>query len=411
MRLLPTRVPLKLTTKWKLLFLILTAAVVALTTIFICSYPPTNVHVARRSPSTNFPPPTQNIPHRPKTLLIYNNEQLCSSNTSQANMYNQHRHSWPTKPSASKTDPAISIVIVVPSRRNNFMQRRLIRQTYGSVRQVNNVNILAVVFVLGSDDDPKDSPTDPNALNVERLRFDDIIVGDLVDTYRSLSRKTIMTYDWLTSYCSEADLVLKTDDDVMVDIFKLTAELGKWTPAELQSFKFWCGVHSPETIERNPESIYYVSPAEYGREKFPKHCAGVGYVATMHVIRLIADEISKSFLGPICTHEDVFMTGIVPEKINSDGHEPPIERVNKIREWIFYIDENNPNVDGHYIWIVSNEAFNKPVDFDEFRQRSGTRVFYLLQHDVDFEWKFMRLWYLVVNSFRHEEATIKSDIE
>ncbi|XP_037040494.1 UDP-GalNAc:beta-1,3-N-acetylgalactosaminyltransferase 1-like isoform X3 [Bradysia coprophila] len=403
MRLHCTRVPLKLTTKWKLLYLVSTAAVVALYTIFIYWSPPTNVHIACR-----FLPPTQNIPHRPKTLLIYNNEQLCSSNTSYAN---QHRHRYPTKSSANETDPAISIVIVVPSRRNNFMQRRLIRQTYGSIRQVNNVNILAVVFVLGSDDDPKDSRTDLDELDAERVRLGDIIVVDLVDTYRNLSRKTIMTYDWLTSYCSEADLVVKTDDDVMVDIFKLTAELGKWTPAELQSFKFWCGVHSLETIERNPESIYYVSPEEYDNDKFPKHCAGVGYVATMHVIRLIADEISKSFLGPICTHEDAFMTGIVPEKINSDGHEPPIERVDKIGAWIFYVDENNPNEDGHYIWMVSNDTLDKPVDFDEFRQRSGTRVFYLLQHDADFERKFMRLWYLVVNLFGHEEATIKSDIE
>ncbi|KAG4072867.1 hypothetical protein HA402_002610 [Bradysia odoriphaga] len=389
MRLHCTSVPLKLPTKWKLLLLVLTAAVVGLTTIFICCAPPTNFHIARR-----FPQPTQIVLGRPKTLLIYQNEHLCSSNT--------------LKSSENETESAVSIVIVVPSCRNNFMQRRLIRQTYGSIRQVNNVTILAVVFVLGS---PKDSRTDLDELDAESVRFGDVIVGDLVDTYRNLSRKAIMTYDWLTSYCGEADLVVKTDDDVMVDIFKLTAELGKWTPAELQSFKFWCGVHYSETIERNPESIYYVSPVEYDRDKFPKHCAGVGYVTTMRVIRLIADEISKSFLGPICTHEDVFMTGIVPEQINSVGHEPPIELVDKIAEWIFYIDENNPNKDGHYIWMVSNDAYDKPVDLDEFRQRSGAAVFYLILHDADFERRFMRLWYLVVDLFGHEMATIKSDIE
>ncbi|KAG4070472.1 hypothetical protein HA402_005704 [Bradysia odoriphaga] len=356
------------------------------------------------SPSTTF-----HIARRPKTLLIYNNEHLCSSNTPHAYMYNHHRRHWSSESSASETKPTISIVIVIPSRRNNFMQRKLIRHTYGSIRQLNNVNILAVVFILGIAEDPKDSATNLNELNSERLLFGDIIVGDLVDTYRNLSRKTIMTYDWLTTYCGEADLVVKTDDDVMVDIFKLTGELGKWTSDELQSFKFWCGVHIPETIDRNPESIYYVSQAEYDSEKFPMHCAGLGYVTSMRLIRRIADEISKSFRGPICSHEDVFITGIVPEKINSYEHEPPIELVNKIGAWIFYVDEHNPNQDGHYIWTVTNETVNDAVDFDEFRKRSGTRIFYLLQHDDDFERKFLRLWYLVENSFRHERATIQSD--
>ncbi|KAG4072888.1 hypothetical protein HA402_002631 [Bradysia odoriphaga] len=321
-------------------------------------------------------------------MLLCNNEQLCSSNASLINNHDQ----LPFK----KT-----IVIMVPSRRKNLMQRKLIRQTYGSIRTVNNVNILAVVFMLGSTDDPRDSRTDPNELDAESRRFGDIIVGNFVDTYRNLSRKSVMAYDWLSTYCSEADLVVKTDDDVVVDIFKLTAELGKWTSAEFESCKFWCGVHNTEKIIRDRKSIYYVSRKEYARKKFPKHCAGVGYVTTMRLIRRIADEISKSFLGPICGHEDVFMTGIVPEKINSAGYESPIEHVNKMKDWVFYVDEHNPNAGGKYIWKVAGEALNETVDFDEFRKQSGTRVFYLLQQDENFESKFLRLWYLVENSFRN----------
>lgn len=271
------------------------------------------------------------------------------------------------------------------------MQRNLIRQTYGSIRNVNNFRILAVVFMLGGADANENvAKIDISKLDAERVEYGDIIMGDFVDSYRNLSRKSIMAYDWLSTHCHEADLVLKTDDDVMVDIFKLTAELSKWTPDVFTSFKFWCSVHGPETIDRDRNSIYYVSYKEYSKKKFPRHCAGVGYVTPMSTIRRIAEEVSKSFPGPICSHEDVFMTGIVPRKINSVETNRRIEHINKNSDWIFYVDEHNPNKDGKYIWDVVDQSAKKTVNFDEFRKRSGTRIFYLLQHDTNFKRKFLR---------------------
>lgn len=290
------------------------------------------------------------------------------------------------------------------------MQRNLIRRTYGSIRNVNNVHISAVVFMLGGADARNVAKIDNAKLAAERVEFGDIIMGDFIDRYRNLSRKSIMAYDWLSSYCHEADLVVKTDDDVMVDIFKLTDELGKWTPDVLESFKFWCGVHDSETVNRDRRSIYYVSYKEYAKKKFPKHCSGLGYITSMVMVRRIADEVSKSFHGPICSHEDVFMTGIVPQKINSIKGNQPIKHINKRNDWIFYVDENKLDKDVKYIWDVVDQSDAKTVDFAEFRERSKTRIFYLLQHGTDFKRKFLRLWYLVKNSYRNEEVTNKIDI-
>ncbi|KAJ6635719.1 Beta-1,3-galactosyltransferase 1 [Pseudolycoriella hygida] len=366
----------KLTNKWKLLLLLLLSAgtVVLINLRFF------------------------DVARRPKTLLIYNNEHLCTSHASDLLL--------PKQPLTSPNPIAqTSIVIVIPSFQQNFLQRNLIRQTYGSVRNVNNVKILAVVFVLGWRLNPgRNAHDDIFKLEAERDQFGDIIMGDLTDTYRNLSRKSVMAYDWLVSFCQEADFVVKTDDDVFVDVFKLTAELSRWTPDVAKSFNFWCAVHSMETVDRNKKSIYYISPDEYPGKKIPKHCAGVGYVTQMGVVRLIAEEISKSFLGPICSHEDVFMTGIVPERLNSKRSEP-IKHVNKMLEWVFYVDENNPNKDGKYIWDVISDPKYKSVSFDEFRKRSGTRIFYLLQHDPNFKKKFLRLWYFIKNSFQNEATS------
>lgn len=274
------------------------------------------------------------------------------------------------------------------------MQRSLIRETYGSYRHLNNVHILAVVFMLGGVDAHGAEKTDIKQLESERVQYRDIVMGAFEDTYRNLTLKTIMAYDWLLSFCSEAEIVVKTDDDVMLDIFKLTEELSTWTPTVINSFNLWGSVHWNESIDRNEKSIYYVSPAEYSGVSMPKHCGGVGYVTTMNTIRRIADEISRSFLDAVCTHEDVFMTGIVPEKINSDKNVQPIEITDKGYDWIFYIDANNINENAQYIW-KKIQSDNRTVDFKEFGKRSGTNIFYLLEHGPMFETYYKRLWYFV----------------
>lgn len=261
--------------------------------------------------------------------------------------------------------------------------------------------------MLGGLDAPHTEKTDISKLEAERVEFGDVIMGDFVDTYRNLTRKAIMAYDWVVSFCQDADIVVKTDDDIMLNIFKLTEEVAKWTPAVLRSFNFWCAVHWNENIDKDENSQYYVSTEQYPGDTLPKHCAGIGYITPMGVIHRIADEISKSFLGVVCTHEDVFMTGIVPEKINSAKNEP-IEYVDKTNIWAFHFDENNDNKDVRFIWQLFQQSANETIDFNEVRTHLG--IFYLIEHTAEFEERYQWLWHLVKNTFRNEKMTIKIDI-
>jgi hypothetical protein len=40
-----------------------------------------------------------------------------------------------------------------------------------------------------------------------------------LDTYRNLSYKNILGKHWAAIYCKQAEFVIKTDDDVFVDMF------------------------------------------------------------------------------------------------------------------------------------------------------------------------------------------------
>lgn len=321
-------------------------------------------------------------PRRPKTTLILNNEKICAKKPSMLATVSNQR----------------SMVIVVLSARNNFMKRKLARQTYGSIKSVNNINILGLIFMLGSLDAPRNEKVDFNKLEEENFLFGDMIMGEFVDTYRNLTRKTIMAYEWLTSFCQEAQIVVKTDDDVLLNIFKLTEEVSKWSPNEFRSSNIWCTVHWTEGVVKDVNSVFYASPVDFPDGVFPKHCAGVGYITPMRVIERIAEEISTSFLGRVCTHEDVFMTAIVPHKINSNLNlekrlpNESIELINSRDDWYTYALETEKGDEAEFLLKLLQESSNDTNNADKLLEQFEPKMFYLLTHNQWFEKRYTRLW-------------------
>ena len=43
--------------------------------------------------------------------------------------------------------------------------------------------------------------------------------GDFLDTYYNLSYKNVLGKLWVSNFCEQADFVIKTDDDVFVDLY------------------------------------------------------------------------------------------------------------------------------------------------------------------------------------------------
>lgn len=319
--------------------------------------------------------------HRPKTKILSMNNELCV--TSPTTELNHQR----------KT------IIVVLSTRNHFNNRQLIRQTYGSIKTANNVTILAIAFLLGNSQDV--DLIESIRLQAEIDQFNDIIVGDFVDSYRNLSRKTIMGYEWVTTHCRETQFIVKTDDDVLVNIFQLTKEIDSWSEADVASSKIWCMIDRNEPTVKIPNSRFYASPVDFPDGTFPEHCEGMGYVTSIGVIDRIVDEITKSFPGRICTHEDVFITGIVPQYVNARRTVDPIERVDRKREWRSIALETGGGDEDHFLRNMLTQESDKVENENliEFRRRYNTKVFHLLSHTDDFTERYLRLWELVRLSF------------
>ena len=51
--------------------------------------------------------------------------------------------------------------------------------------------------------------------------FRDVIQADFLDTYKNLTFKAMSWMLWVDLYCPEVSTLVKTDDDMILDVFKL----------------------------------------------------------------------------------------------------------------------------------------------------------------------------------------------
>ena len=58
-------------------------------------------------------------------------------------------------------------------------------------------------------------------LEEESSKHGDLVQGDFLDTYHNLSYKAIMGNLWVAEFCSQAEFVVKTDDDMYVDLYEV----------------------------------------------------------------------------------------------------------------------------------------------------------------------------------------------
>ena len=82
--------------------------------------------------------------------------------------------------------------------------------------------VTKLAFLLGRPEDEKKQ----EMLQEENEKHRDIVQGDFLDTYHNLSYKAIMGHLWVSEFCDQAEFVVKTDDDVFIDLYEVCPD---WT--------------------------------------------------------------------------------------------------------------------------------------------------------------------------------------
>ena len=196
----------------------------------------------------------------------------------------------------------MDLLIIIMSAPYHIEARTAIRQTWGHYGQRRDVS---VIFMLGSTRDTKIE----KQLQQEQKLYGDIIRGRYLDSYSNLTLKTISSLEWVTIHCTDVKFILKTDDDMFINVPRLLSFIHKHERDNNVIFgrlaKKWKPI-------RNKKSKYYVSQAQYKPAVFPDFTTGPAYLLSRDVVnKLYEAALDQTYLKL----EDVFTTGIVAHKL------------------------------------------------------------------------------------------------
>lgn len=116
------------------------------------------------------------------------------------------------------------LLILVCSALENLNQRNAIRESWGGLRQARGRRV-QTLFLLGEPNSADPQAVSQKKLEEESSAHGDILQATFLDTYRNLTLKTLSGLNWADKHCPTAQYILKTDDDVFVNVPELVSEL------------------------------------------------------------------------------------------------------------------------------------------------------------------------------------------
>ncbi|XP_058520605.1 beta-1,3-galactosyltransferase 4 isoform X1 [Ochotona princeps] len=223
------------------------------------------------------------------------------------------------------------LLILVCTAPENLNQRNAIRASWGGVREARGLRV-RTLFLLGEPGWPQPARgSHGHDLAWESATQGDILQAAFRDSYRNLTLKTLSGLNWAHKYCSMARYILKTDDDVYVNVPELVSELvqrGRWERsmqtqgpaahgekkredslalgAQAVPLLYLGRVHWRVSPSRLPGGRHRVSEEQWPQAlgPFPPYASGTGYVLSASAVQLILKVAGRTPPLPL---EDVFV--------------------------------------------------------------------------------------------------------
>lgn len=131
-----------------------------------------------------------------------------------------------------------------------------LRASHRQALSEEKLNALGIArYFLLADIPPTERYISQSQIDDESARFGDILQGGFVDAYRNLTYKHMMGLKWVAEHCDLFKFVIKVDDDIVFDVFKLSEYLERG----VHSGKFMAGfVLDSQKVVRNAKSKWWV---------------------------------------------------------------------------------------------------------------------------------------------------------
>ncbi|XP_066581627.1 beta-1,3-galactosyltransferase 1-like isoform X2 [Prorops nasuta] len=209
-----------------------------------------------------------------------------------------------------------NILIVICSSITNKNSRAAIRNTWANKDSLDTLynSTVKIAFLLGLSD----NETLNEEVVKENSEYNDIIQESFYDTYNNLTLKSVMMLKWVTANCNQVKYIMKTDDDMFVNVPNLVKTLQSRSPTTgtlLGSL-----ICNAKPIS-DPKNKWYTPKYMYSGRTYPNYLSGTGYVMSIDVARKL---YQAALATPLLHLEDVYITGLCAKKaevrpINHNG--------------------------------------------------------------------------------------------
>ncbi|XP_059173037.1 beta-1,3-galactosyltransferase 5-like [Physella acuta] len=222
---------------------------------------------------------------------------------------NEHNFSYIHNPKDACADDPINVLFVVPSAPTNFQRRENVRVSSRGRYVQNPQNKAKLLFFIGRPVENNEEVQDQ--IDEESEKYGDIVQESFVDVYRNITLKAMSMLKWTSTFCQQTNFVIRTDDDVEININKILKILRS---KQRQFGDFVIGDKKVDwTPIRDESSRWYLSEKEYPYPFLPPFALGglLAYPASTVTLLYHAAMRSK----PIWL-DDVFITGMCAPKVD-----------------------------------------------------------------------------------------------
>ncbi|XP_074603904.1 lactosylceramide 1,3-N-acetyl-beta-D-glucosaminyltransferase-like [Brevipalpus obovatus] len=204
------------------------------------------------------------------------------------------------KPDACAIDHQAIALVLVTSAPHNVDRRNWIRKTW--IRPLKTLNFV-VLFSIGY------SETESMLVYRENEQYKDIIQWTFHDSWRNLTLKSIANILWFEEHCSNAEFLIKVDDDAVINARALHNSLqpligtrslsGKLLTHNSPCFQWWKQRHCMPKEDHSKLNFI---------EFYPPYPAGPMYVISKEAALLLSEIMRKTENLHVYFLEDVFIT-------------------------------------------------------------------------------------------------------
>lgn len=203
----------------------------------------------------------------------------------------------------------IEAVLLVTSHCGNVEARSAIRQAYPQ-NELKNLGIRRLFLLAVS------SSVNENSIHDENKRYSDVLQGSFLEAYRNLTYKHVMGLQWAVHHCPQARFVVKMDDDIVVNMYKLSEIISHISESQRKDLLMGYVLRGMVPV-REPVNKWYVTHAEFSGNMYPQFLSGWMYVTTPPVINKLLSAAQKEKFFWI---DDTFVTGILAQRAGVEGY-------------------------------------------------------------------------------------------